>query len=75
MKILIQISLISFLIFSAIGVWKMGKPLARRLKVKESFWGMLAYFGIHFIIIILVVVLFKFLMLWLVKQYVEGGGT
>ncbi|MBS1926960.1 MAG: hypothetical protein JST95_00010 [Bacteroidetes bacterium] len=53
----------------------MGKPLARRLKVKESFWGMLAYFGIHFIIIILVVVLFKFLMIWLVKQYVEGGGT
>lgn len=69
MKVFIQIVLIGFLLLAGWGVWKIRKPLAKKLRVRESFFGMLAYFIIHFLIIIGVVILFKMLMVWMVKQY------
>jgi len=69
MRVIIPIVLCGFLLLSCFGIWKMGKPLAAALNVKRSVAGFLTYILIHFACIVLVVILFKYLMLWMVLRF------
>lgn len=70
MRSLIQFSLVAFLVISGFAVWKFGKWLKIKLNPAESFAGLFLYFIIHFILIILIVIAFKYLMIFLVEHYV-----
>lgn len=67
---LIQFALVAFLVLSGFAVWKFGKWLRIKLNPRESFGGLLFYFIIHFVLIILIVIAFKYLMIFLVQHFV-----